>query len=142
MQKDYTFGCVSEEVFRAYFDDVTEYLKQNDVSIRAELLLVGEPIERACHIQGLYNRVKKERAKLTITLVKATLHMLSKETIGIVGMAVLEQIESDRRISDEILTFEKYVLRCLTPEQKEHRRKRRRLAAQLALQDAYNLGLR
>lgn len=141
MQKDYTFGCVSEEAFRAYFDDVTEYLKQNDISIRAELLLVGEPIERANYIQGLYNRVKKERAKLTITLVKATLHMLSKETIGIVGMAVLEQIESDKRISDEILTFEKYVLRCLTPEQKEHRRKRRRLASQLALQDAYNLGL-
>ena len=141
MQKDYTFGCVSEEAFRAYFDDVTEYLKQKDISIRAELLLVGEPIERANYIQGLYNRVKKERAKLTITLVKATLHMLSKETIGIVGMAVLEQIESDMRISDEILTFEKYVLRCLTPEQKEHRRKRRRLAAQLALQDAYSLGL-
>lgn len=36
MQKDYTFGCVSEEAFRAYFDDVTEYLKQKDVSIRAE----------------------------------------------------------------------------------------------------------
>lgn len=141
MQKDYTFGCVSEEAFRAYFDDVTEYLKQKDISIRAELLLVGEPIERATYIRGLYNRVKKERAKLTITLVKATLHMLSKETIGIVGMAVLEQIESDKRISDEILTFEKYVLRCLTPEQKEHRRKRRRLASQLALQDAYNLGL-
>ena len=141
MQKDYTFGCVSEEAFRAYFDDVTEYLKQNDISIRAELLLVGEPIETANHIQGLYNRVKKGRAKLTITLVKATLHMLSKETIGIVGMAVLEQIESDRRISDEILTFEKYVLSCLTPEQKEHRRKRRRLATQLALQDAYSLGL-
>lgn len=141
MQKDYTFGCVSEEAFRAYFDDVTEYLKQKDISIRAELLLVGEPIERAAHIQGLYNRVKKERAKLTITLVKATLHMLSKETIGIVGMAVLEQIESDMRISDEILTFEKYVLSCLTPEQKEHRRKRRRLASQLALQDAYSLGL-
>lgn len=141
MQKDYTFGCVSEEAFRAYFDDVTEYLKQKDISIRAELLLVGEPIERANYIQGLYNRVKKERAKLTITLVKATLHMLSKETIGIVGMAVLEQIESDKRISDEILTFEKYVLSCLTPEQKEHRRKQRRLAAQLALQDAYNLGL-
>lgn len=141
MQKDYTFGCVSEEAFRAYFDDVTEYLKQNDSSIRDEMLLVGEPIERATYIQGLYNRVKKERAKLTITLVKATLHMLSKETIGIVGMAVLEQIESDKRISDEILTFEKYVLRCLTPEQKEHRRKRRRLASQLALQDAYNLGL-
>ena len=142
MKKDNTFGGVSEEAFRAYFDDVTEYLKQNDISIRRELLLVGEPIERACHIQGLYNRVKRERAKLTITLVKATLHMLSKETIGIVGMAVLEQIESDRRISDEILTFEKYVLSCLTPEQKEHRRKRRRLATQLALQDAYNLGLR
>lgn len=141
MQKDYTFGCVSEEAFRAYFDDVTEYLKQNDSSIRDEMLLVGEPIERATYIQGLYNRVKKERAKLTITLVKATLHMLSKETIGIVGMAVLEQIESDKRISDEILTFEKYVLSCLTPEQKEHRRKRRRLASQLALQDAYNLGL-
>ena len=141
MRKDYTFGCVSEEAFRAYFDDVSEYLKQKDISIRAELLLVGEPIERANHIQGLYNRVKKERAKLTITLVKATLHMLSKETIGIVGMAVLEQIESDRRMSDEILTFEKYVISCLTPEQKEHRRKRRRLAAQLALQDAYSLGL-
>lgn len=141
MQKDYTFGCVSEEAFRAYFDDVTEYLKQKDISIRAELLLVGEPIERANYIKGLYNRVKKERAKLTITLVKATLHMLSKETIGIVGMAVLEQIESDMRISDEILTFEKYVLSCLTPEQKEHRRKRRRLSAQLALQDAYSLGL-
>lgn len=141
MQKDYTFGCVSEEAFRAYFDDVTEYLKQKDISIRAELLLVGEPIERATYIRGLYNRVKKERAKLTITLVKATLHMLSKETIGIVGMAVLEQIESDRRMSDEILTFEKYVLRCLTPEQKEHRRKRRRLATQQALQDAYSLGL-
>lgn len=141
MQKDYTFGCVSEEAFRAYFDDVTEYLKQKDISIRAELLLVGEPIERAKYIQGLYNRVKKERAKLTITLVKATLHMLSKETIGIVGMVVLEQIESDMRISDEILTFEKYVLSCLTPEQKEHRRKRRRLATQLALQDAYSLGL-
>lgn len=141
MQKNYTFGCVSEEAFRAYFDDVTEYLKQKDISIRAELLLVGEPIERANYIQGLYTRVKKERAKLTITLVKATLHMLSKETIGIVGMAVLEQIESDKRISDEILTFEKYVLRCLTPEQKEHRRKRRRLATQLALQDAYSLGL-
>lgn len=46
MQKDYTFGCVSEEAFRAYFDDVTEYLKQKDISIRAELLLVGEPIVR------------------------------------------------------------------------------------------------
>ena len=141
MKKEYKFGCVSEEAFRAYFDDVTEYLKQKDISIRAELLLVGEPIERASYIRGLYNRVKKERAKLTITLVKATLHMLSKETIGIVGMAVLKQIESDMRISDEILTFEKYVLSCLTPEQKEHRRKRRRLAAQLALQDAYRLGL-
>lgn len=141
MQKDYTFGCVSEEAFRAYFDDVTEYLKQKDISIRAELLLVGEPIERASYIQGLYNRVKKERAKLTITLVQATLHMLSKETIGIVGMAVLEQIDSDRRISDEILTFEKYVLSCLTPEQKENRRKRRRLANQLILEKAYRLGL-
>lgn len=141
MQKDYTFGCVSEEAFRAYFDDVTEYLKQKDISIRAELLLVGEPIERANYIQGLYNRVKKERAKLTITLVKATLHMLSKETLGIVGTEVLEQIKSELRMSDEMLAFEKYVFNCLTPEQKEHRRKRRRLASQLALQDAYSLGL-
>ena len=141
MKKDYTFGCVSEEAFRAYFDDVTEYLKQKDISIRAELLLIGEPIERANYIQGLYNRVKRERAKLTITLVKATIHMLSKETIGIVGFAVLEQIESDKRMSDEVLTFERYVFNCLTPEQKERRRKQRRLSAQWALQEAYRLGL-
>ena len=141
MQKDYSFGCVSEEAFRAYFDDVSTYLKQNDISIRAELLLVGEPIERANHIQGLFNRVKRERAKLTITLVKATIHMLSKETVGIVGVAVLEQIESDKRMSDEVLSFEKYVYKCLTPEQKERRRKHRRIAAQWALQEAYRLGL-
>ena len=141
MQKDYTYGCVSEEAFRAYFDDVSTYLKQNDISIRAELILIGEPIERANYIQGLYNRVKRERAKLTITLVKGTIHMLSKETIGIVGVEVLEQIGSYKRMSDEVLAFERYVFNCLTPEQKERRRKQRRLATKWALQEAYRLGL-
>ena len=141
MQKNYKFGGVSEEAFRAYFDDVTSYLKQKDISIRAELLLIGEPVKRANYIHGLYNRVKKERAKLTITLVKATMHMLSKETIGIVGTEVLEQIESDDRMSDETLAFERYVFRCLTPEQKERRRNQRRIVAKWALQEAYHLGL-
>ena len=141
MQKTHKFGGVPEEAFKAYFKDVTDYLKKKNISIRAELLSNGEPRKRADYLQGLYSRVKRERAKLTITLVKATLHMLSKETIGIVGTAVVEQIESNERLSDEILTFEKYVLSCLTHEQKEQRRKRRRLASQLALERAYRLGL-
>ena len=117
MQKTHKFGGVPEEAFKAYFKDVTDYLKKKNISIRAELLWNGESRKRADYLQGLYSRVKRERAKLTITLVKATLHMLSKETIGIVGTAVLEQIESNERLSNEVVTFEKYVLSCQTPEQ-------------------------
>ena len=141
MAKDYTFGNVSERAFNQYFTEVGKYLERNGVSIRADLLAQGETVKRANYLQGLYNRVKRQAGPLTYVLVGSTLHMLTKPTIGLVGMEVLAKIESENRLSEELLSFERYVLKCLTPEEKEYRRKRRKVAANMALQEAYRLGL-